>query len=84
MAISRKREYAADAYAVRLCGFSQGLSNALKKIGGKKAYTSEEKQSLGGTNMKCMYISFPSSNISNLFSTHPPIAKRIEILENMY
>ena len=81
MAISRQREYAADAAAVRLCGYNEGLARALEKLGGKKEYTSEEVESLGGGNMAAMYINFPGEN---LFSTHPPIAKRVERLRNMY
>lgn len=84
LSISRKREYAADAYSVRLCGYSEGLARALEKIGGVKTYSKQAVQSLGGDQMKCMYIHFPTKQVSALFSTHPPIEERIRILRNMY
>lgn len=81
MAISRQREYAADAAAVRLCSYNEGLARALEKLGGKKSFSREEVDSLGGGNLAAMYISFPGEG---LFSTHPPIEKRVERLRNMY
>jgi heat shock protein HtpX len=85
LSISRKREYAADAYSVRLCGYSEGLASALEKIStDDKPYTKKQVEELGGSNMKGLYINFPSSKTSSLFSTHPPIAERIKILRNMY
>ena len=81
MAISREREYAADAAAVRLCSYNEGLARALEKLGGKKNYSREEADSLGGRNLSAMYIDFPGEG---LFSTHPPIAKRVERLRSMY
>lgn len=82
LSISRKREYAADAYSVRLCGYSEGLARALEKIGGVTKYNTEQKESLGGNQMKCLYIHFPEA--SSLFSTHPPIQERIRRLRAMY
>ncbi len=84
LAISRKREYAADAYAVRLCGYNEGLARALEKIGGIGKYSKEQVQSLGGTQLRCMYINFPMKNAASLFSTHPPIEDRVKIIRNMY
>lgn len=85
LAISRKREYIADATAVRLCGFSEGLANALTKISEYSPnYSREQVASLGGEEMLCLYIFNPKKWASSLFSTHPPIEKRIEILRNMY
>lgn len=81
MAISRQREFAADAAAVRLCSYNEGLARALEKLGGKKKFTREEVDSLGGGNMAAMYINFPGEA---LFSTHPPIETRVERLRNMY
>ncbi len=80
LGISRKREYAADAVAVRLCSYNEGLARALEKLGGKK-YSSDDIKELGGENMACMYINFPGGE---LFSTHPPIAERVRRLRNMY
>lgn len=84
LSISRKREYAADAYSVRLCGYAEGLARALEKIGGIPQYTKDDVKSLGGNQLKCMYIYFPTKQISALFSTHPPIEERVRILRNMY
>ena len=81
MAISRQREFAADAAAVRLCSYNEGLARALEKLGGKKTLSKDEISSLGGGNLAAMYISFPGEG---LFSTHPPIEKRVERLRNMY
>ncbi len=82
LSISRKREYAADAYAVRLCGYNEGLARALEKIGGIGKYSKKQVESLGGSQLKCMYINFPSA--ASLFSTHPPIEERINRIRNMY
>ena len=81
MAISRQREYAADAVAVRLCSYNEGLASALAKIGGIKQYSKADSDSLGGGNLAAMYIHFPGGE---LFSTHPPIEKRIARLRSMY
>ena len=80
MAISRKRESAADAEAVRLCSYNEGLARALEKLGGKE-YTKKEVESLGGRELACMYINFPGGE---LFSTHPPIEERVRVLRSMY
>ena len=80
LGISRKREYAADAVAVRLCSYNEGLARALEKLGGKE-YSSDDIKELGGENMACMYINFPGGE---LFSTHPPIKERVRRLRNMY
>lgn len=80
MAVSRQREYAADAVAVRICSYNEGLASALEKLGGEK-YSKEEIESLGGKEMACMYIDFPGGE---LFSTHPPIKERVRRLRNMY
>jgi heat shock protein HtpX len=82
MAISRKREYAADAYAVRLCGYNEGLASALAKLGGVGRLEKEDIESLGGDSMSCLYIHF--GRVSSLFSTHPPIDDRVRRLRVMY
>ncbi len=87
LCISRKREYIADANAVRLCGYSKGLASALGKLSdvGKRAkYSKDDLSELGGRNLMGMYIFNPLKSISNLFSTHPPIEDRIQRLNTMY
>jgi heat shock protein HtpX len=78
-ALSRKREYLADAGAVRLTRYPEGLASALEKI-------AESKLPVASANKVTapMYISNPFRGRSvSLFSTHPPIDKRIEILRKM-
>ena len=85
LAISRKREYIADANAVRLCGYSEGLANALEKIASySPEYSKSQVESLGGDEMLCLYIFNPSKKVVSLFSTHPPIEERIRLVRNMY
>lgn len=82
MAISRKREFAADAYSVRVCSYGEGLARALEKLDhDDKPYSSEEKESLGGSKLAAMYINFPGEF---LFSTHPPIAERVRRIRNTF
>ncbi len=79
-ALSRRREYLADAGAVRLTRYPQGLAGALEKIAGAK-------QSVATANMATapMYIANPFRDFRavTLFSTHPPIQDRIRILRTM-
>lgn len=82
MTISRKREFAADAMAVRLCAYNEGLARALEKL--KRACPRLDGDSiytLGGKEVECLYIYFPDNNI---FSTHPDIDERIRRLKSMY
>ncbi len=83
MALSRNREYLADATAVKFTRNPDGLISALKKLGG------ETQQVAKATNATAnLYISNPmkainGKKVSNLFSTHPPIEERIKALENL-
>ncbi len=76
MSISRKREYSADASAVKFTRYPQGLIGALKKIK-TDSVSSEKKVS------KAVAPLFFTSPFKNLGSTHPPLEKRIEVLERM-
>lgn len=77
LAISRKREYAADASSVKFTRSPTGLINALKKI---KNETTEMKVSGA---VAPLFIANPFKRISGLFQTHPPLDERIRILERM-
>ncbi|THB63693.1 MAG: peptidase M28, partial [Desulfovibrio sp.] len=81
-AISRKREYLADASAARLTRYPEGLASALEKIAGS---TQELKAANKVT--APMFIINPLKQkgmaASNLSSTHPPIDKRVAILRAM-
>lgn len=76
MAISRKREYSADASAVKFTRYPQGLIGALKKIG-KENKVPERNVS------KAVSPLFISAPVNEWFSTHPPLAERIKVLERM-
>jgi heat shock protein HtpX len=78
LAISRQREYLADATAVQLTRFPPGLASALEKIrrmGAVVQHASEATASL--------YFANPLSGGLSLFSTHPPIEERIRRLREM-
>ncbi|PJE81295.1 zinc metalloprotease HtpX [Candidatus Pacearchaeota archaeon CG10_big_fil_rev_8_21_14_0_10_32_42] len=75
LAISRKREYTADATAVRFTRNPNGLIGALEKI--KKENHPEKKVS------KALEPMFFTNPFQNLGSTHPPLEKRIEVLKKM-
>lgn len=75
-AVSRQREYLADASAIQYTRDSSGLSNALKKIGGL-----EQGSSIDHANAEEASHLFFSSAISSLFSTHPPLPERIKRVE---
>lgn len=79
MAVSREREYLADASAVNITRYPEGMIDALKKL---QSHTQPMKsQNIAAASM---YINDPLRKgfFNNLLSTHPPIEKRIERLEN--
>ncbi len=83
LAISRKREYLADASGALLTRYPTGLANALRKI---SSYSAPMRHASNAT--AHMYISNPfgskaRAGLSALFMTHPPVEKRIEALEQM-
>jgi heat shock protein HtpX len=81
-AISRRREYLADASAVRLTRYPEGLASALEKI-------SNSTEDMPGVTKATapLYIANPlkekGRKLSDLTSTHPPISERIRILRNI-
>ncbi len=86
LAISRKREYTADASAVKFIRSPTGLTNALRKIQ-REHPTSRDMQNEKRRINKAiapLFIADPfKSKVEGLFQTHPPLEKRIEILERM-
>ena len=80
LAISRKREYVADASAVKFTRSTNGLVNALKKIKNEHMNPGENKKISKA--IAPLFISNPFKN-ADITSTHPSIDKRIEILERM-
>lgn len=79
LAISRKREFLADASGALLTRYPEGLANALVKIG---KYNQPMKYANEAT--AHLFIANPfgraSKNLSNLFNTHPPIEARVRAL----
>jgi heat shock protein HtpX len=81
MAISRSREYQADASGAQLCGDPRSLANALRKLeAGSKHIPMDASPATAH-----MFIVNPlrGGGISKLFSTHPPMEERIARLEAM-
>jgi heat shock protein HtpX len=83
-ALSRKREYLADAGAVRLTRYPEGLASALEKI------ASDPSPQIAAANKVTapMYIANPfkrkgQRKLSDWTSTHPPISERIRILRSI-
>jgi len=78
MAVSRSREYQADATGAHFTGNPYALASALKKL---DAY-SRRVPMMASPSTAHLFIVQPllGMNLGNLFSTHPPIAKRIERL----
>lgn len=79
LAISRNREYLADASAVALTRNPQGLISALEKI------SNSEPMQHADPNSAALYIEnpFKKKSFANLFSTHPATSDRIARLEKM-
>lgn len=81
LAVSRKREYLADASGAELTRYPQGLASALKKL---EAYGKPMKRASTATSH--LFISNPLGKkgvASSLLSTHPPLQDRIAKLEHM-
>jgi heat shock protein HtpX len=72
-ALSRRREYLADAGAVELTKNPDAMISALQKISGNAAVNAPSE-------VREMFIENPHSDFASLFATHPPIAKRIDAL----
>lgn len=81
LAISRQREYLADASAVKLTRYPEGLASALEKIAGDR-----EPLEVANRATQHLYIVNPVKPLAktaNLFSTHPPIEERVRRLRAM-
>ena len=82
LAVSRRREFLADATAISFTRNPDGLISALRKITGD-----EEELETASNSTAYMYIVTPFKNKrkekSSLFSTHPSTTERIEALENL-
>jgi heat shock protein HtpX len=79
-AISRKREFLADATGALITRYPEGLARALEKIA---SYPYSMKIASNATAHLFIVNPFRGSKIANLFSTHPPIEERIKALREM-
>jgi len=82
LAVSRQREYLADASGAKLTRYPEGLASALEKIAGDR-----EVLEVANRATQHLYIVNPikpfEKRASNLFSTHPPIQERVRRLREM-
>lgn len=86
LAVSRRREFLADADGALLTRYPDGLANALEKIAANPRVLKHASNATAH-----LYIENPfkadtghkTSWLVNLFSTHPPIAERVKILREM-
>jgi len=81
LAISRQREYSADATGAQICGNPESLASALLRLEeGAKAMPMQVNQAT-----EPLYIvkPFAGGGIASLFSTHPPIEERVRRLRQM-
>ena len=79
LAVSREREYLADASAAHITRYPEGMISALKKLDTHARPMHRQNPATEG-----LFINNPlrKGAVNNLFSTHPPIEKRIERLEH--
>jgi heat shock protein HtpX len=81
-AISRKREYLADASGALYTRYPEGLASALEKLQNSSTQVKAANKATAP-----MYISNPfykkGVSVNDLFATHPPLAERIRILRSM-
>ena len=82
LAISRAREYRADYYGVLVTKKPEGLVSALRKISEKV----QQNPARGNSATSHLWFANPfgSDRFTGLFSTHPPIEKRIKRIQQMY
>jgi heat shock protein HtpX len=82
LAVSRQREYLADASAAKLTRYPEGLASALEKIAGDR-----EVLEVANRATQHMYIVNPikpfEKRAKSLFSTHPPIEERVARLRSL-
>ena len=86
LAISRSREYMADQTGAHYSDDPLALASALEKLQYSSIHTRSRVKSTGKESTAHMFIVHPftSEGLVSLFSTHPPVEKRIERLRQMY
>jgi heat shock protein HtpX len=85
LAISRSREYMADELGAEISQNPLALASALEKLHYNAQAQHREPQTQRETSTASLYIVYPffGKGVLHLFSTHPPMEKRIERLRNM-
>lgn len=86
LALSRRREYLADSTAVEMTRNAEGLARALEKISGNDVVDSVKNKDVKQmfiSNSEGEYKSNFAGGLAGLFSTHPPIEKRIAFLRQL-
>ncbi len=83
-ALSRYREFAADLGSAIITAKPQSLISALKKISGRMEHVApDERARVEGLNAFFIIPAVSGRTLISLFSTHPPVEKRIERLEKL-
>lgn len=78
-AVSRQREFLADASAVQFTRNPQGIAQALKIIGGYQASTTVDAPN--AEEVSHLFFGSAINHFNSLFATHPPLDQRIERIE---
>ena len=81
-AVSRQREYLADASAVQFTRQTDGIANALKKIGGYSSHS--YIRSVDPEEVSHMLFAGGVSRLTSMFATHPPLIDRIKALDPQF
>jgi len=83
-ALSRYREFAADRGSAELTDNPRALISALTKISGRMDYIpAEKKREVEGANAFFIIPALSGNTLMELFSTHPPLEKRVAALEDL-
>jgi Zn-dependent protease with chaperone function len=80
-AVSRQREFLADASAVQFTRQADGISNALKKIGGFQSHSYIKEKDPEEVSHMLFAL---GSKFSGMFATHPPLAERIRAIDPQF
>jgi heat shock protein HtpX len=83
LAISRKREYLADASGSLLTRYPEGLASALEKISQNATPLKKVHKAMAHLYISNPYLSASGGKSKGLFSTHPPVQERIKRLRNL-
>jgi Zn-dependent protease with chaperone function len=83
-AVSRQREYLADASAVQFTRNPDGIAGALKKIGGLKEGSRINNPRAAEVGHMCFANAFAGRGFFGLLATHPPLAARIRALDPQF